>query len=159
MIFYLKKKVILVSHGKLSEGMMHSIKMIIGNNEALSCYGMMPSEHYSKIVDAIEVDVKANLGTQYIIIADLFGGSVCNGCTSLTNLPNVKLISGMNMGLVIEMVLAEAPISDEMIAEGIKNSREGIIHVSNHLVKLQSNNLDDFFLESKKEKIKYDFDD
>lgn len=144
-IFYLKKKVILVSHGKLSEGMMHSIQMIIGKNEAISCYGMMPGEHYSTIVDAIKVDAKANPETQYIIIADLFGGSVCNGCTSLTDLPNVKLISGMNMGLVIEIVLAEAPVSDEMIAEGIKNCKEGITHVSNHLVKLQSDNSDETF--------------
>lgn len=38
----MEKKVILVSHGKLSEAMMHSVQMIIGKNEALSCYGIMP---------------------------------------------------------------------------------------------------------------------
>ena len=36
------KKIILVSHGKLSEGMLHSVQMIIGKNEDLSCMGMMP---------------------------------------------------------------------------------------------------------------------
>lgn len=142
----MEKKVILVSHGKLSEGMMHSAQMIIGKNESLSCYGMMPGEHYSTIVDAIEVEAKANTETQYIIIADLFGGSVCNGCTRLTSLPNVKLISGMNMGLVIEMVLAETPVTDEMITEGIENCKEGITHVSNDLVKSQGDdNLDENF--------------
>lgn len=134
-----------MSHGKLSEGMMHSVQMIIGKNESLSYYGMMPGEHYSTIVDAIEVKAKANTETQYIIIADLFGGSVCNGCTGLTSLPNVKLISGMNMGIVIEMVLAPAPVSDEMIAERIKNCKEGITHVSNALVKSQSDNSDENF--------------
>lgn len=124
---------------------MHSVQMIIGKNEALSCYGMMPGEHYSTVVDAIELEAKENPEIQYIIIADLFGGSVCNGCTSLTDLPNVKLISGMNMGLVIEMVLAPAPVSDEMIAEGITSCKEGITHVSNDLVKSQSNNSDENF--------------
>lgn len=141
----MEKKVILVSHGKLSEGMMNSIQMIIGKNEALSCYGMMPGEHYSIIVDAIEKEAKVNSETQYIIIADLFGGSVCNGCTSLTSLSNVKLISGMNMSLVIEMVLAPAPVTDEMIAEGIESCKPGITHVSNDLVKSQSNNSDENF--------------
>ena len=141
----MEKKVILVSHGKLSEGMMHSVQMITGKNEALSCYGMMPGEHYSIIVDAIEKEAKANLEIQYIIIADLFGGSVCNGCTSLTNLPNVKLVSGMNMGLVIEMVLAQAPVSDEMIAEGLASCKEGITYISNDLVKSQSDNSDENF--------------
>ena len=141
----MEKKVILVSHGKLSEGMMHSVQMIIGKNEALSCYGMMPGEHYSLIVEAIEKEAKANPETQYIIIADLFGGSVCNGCTSLTDLSNVKLISGMNIGLVIEMVLAPAPVSDEMIAGGLESCKEGITHVSNDLVKSQSDNSDENF--------------
>lgn len=141
----MEKKVVLVSHGKLSEGMLHSIQMIIGKNEAVSCYGMMPGEHYSIVVEAIEAEAKANTETQYIIIADLFGGSVCNGCTSLLDLPNVKLISGMNMGLVIEMVLAEAPVSDEMIAEGIESCKEGITHVSNDLVKSQSDNSEESF--------------
>lgn len=141
----MEKKVILVSHGKLSEGMMHSVQMIIGKNESLACYGMMPGEHYSLIVDVIEKEAKANPETQYIIIADLFGGSVCNGCTSITDLSNVKLISGMNMGLVIEMVLAPAPVSDEMIAEGLESCKQGITHVSNDLVKSQSDNLDENF--------------
>lgn len=143
--FSLKKKVILVSHGKLSEGMMHSVQMIIGKNESLSCYGMMPGEHYSTIVDKIEMQAKENPKIQYVIIADLFGGSVCNGCTSLTDLPNVKLISGMNMAIVIEMVLAQAPVSDEMIDEGIENCKEGITHVSKDLVKSQGDNSDESF--------------
>lgn len=145
MIFNLDKKVILVSHGKLSEGMMHSAQMIIGKNEELSCYGMMPGEHYSTIVDEIEVEAKANPETQYVIIADLFGGSVCNGCTSLTGLPNVKLISGMNMALVIEMVLASAPISDEMITDAIGSCKEGIINVSQNFASSQNNNSDENF--------------
>ena len=41
----MEKKIILVSHGKLSKGMAHSVQMISGENEALSYYGMMPGEH------------------------------------------------------------------------------------------------------------------
>lgn len=141
----MKKKVILVSHGKLSEGMMHSVQMIVGKNESLSCYGMMPGEHYSIIVDDIETEAKENLDTQYIIIADLFGGSVCNGCTALINLANVKLISGMNMGLVIEMLLAEAPITDEIISSAIESSISGIINITETFVKDQNSNSEESF--------------
>lgn len=136
---------ILVSHGKLSAGMMHSVQMIVGKSEDLSCYSMMPGEHYSAIVNAIEAKAKADSKTQYIIIADLFGGSVCNGCTSLINLPNVKLISGMNMGLVIAMLLAEAPVSDELIASCIEESKMGIINVTSEFIKSQNDVSDEKF--------------
>ncbi len=125
----MNKKIILVSHGKLSEGMAYSVQMICGESEDLSYYGMMPGEHYASIVDSIREQAEANPDTQYIIVADLLGGSVCNGCTELVNLENVKLISGMNMALVIEMMFESAPITDEMIGAYLENCKSVIRQV------------------------------
>lgn len=126
----MEKKVILVSHGKLSEGMMNSVQMIVGQNEELSCYGLMQGKHYSEIVTDIENKIKEKPETEFIIIGDLYGGSVCNGCTALTKYENVKLITGMNIGLVIGILLASAPVTDEMILEEINNAKDGIKYIS-----------------------------
>lgn len=123
------KKVILATHGRLSEGMMHSVQMIAGQNEDLSCMGMMPGEHYQPMVDKVEALVKENPDTQYIIITDLFGGSVCNGMTMLTGYPNVKVLAGMNMGLVINILLTPGALTDEQIGEIIDESREALMMV------------------------------
>lgn len=140
------KKIILVSHGKLSKGMAHSVQMISGENEALSYYGMMPGEHYSTIVESIKQQAKENPDTQYIVIADLLGGSVCNGCTELVAMKNVKLISGMNMALILDLVFAEAPITDEMIEESLENGKAGIQQVKPEaLVSEQTDDAEDFF--------------
>lgn len=124
------KKVVLVSHGKLSEGMGHSVQMICGENSELSYYGMMPGEHYTSIVDEIKKSSCDNPDTQYIVIADLLGGSVCNGCTGLIGLENVKLISGMNMGLVLDILFMSAPVTDEMLEQSLASCRETIINVT-----------------------------
>ncbi len=139
------KKIILVSHGELSEGMFNSLKMIIGENEHLSFLRMMPGEHYSVVCDQVEKLAKDNPNTQYIVIADLLGGSVCNGCVPLIQLPNVKLISGMNMGLVIELLFAPAPLSDEDINEKINLSKSGIIQISASYIAEQEDSNDEFF--------------
>lgn len=110
-----KKRIILVSHGKLSAGMLHSIQMIIGENEDVSSMGMMPGEHYQPMVDAVEKKLKENPDTQYVVVADLMGGSVCNGMTTLLQYPNMKLVAGMNMGLVINLVLSPGVLTDEEI--------------------------------------------
>lgn len=124
------KKVILVSHGKLSEGMAHSVQMICGENKELSYYGMMPGEHYTSIVDEIKKSACENPDTQHIIIADLLGGSVCNGCTELIELENVKLISGMNMGLIVEMLFMSAPVKNEDIVQSLTLCKEAMIHIT-----------------------------
>lgn len=142
----MKKRVILVSHGELSKGMMNSVQMIVGQNEELFSYSLMPGKHYAEIVESIENEVKENKDTQFIIIADLYGGSVCNGCTALVKYENVKLISGMNIGLVIGMLLASAPVTDEYIALELNSSKEGIKYISNDFIKEQlSDKCEEFF--------------
>ena len=140
------KKIILVSHGELSKGMLNSLQMIIGENEALSCYGMMPGEHYSVVCNEVEKLAKENPNTQYIVVADLLGGSVCNGCIPLIQNENIKLVSGMNMGLIIELLFAPSPMSNEDIDEKINLCKDGITHVSAQYIKEQDENSnDDFF--------------
>lgn len=136
------KKIILVSHGKLSAGMLHSVQMIVGDNPDISCMGMMPGEHYQPMVDEVERQLKENPDIQYLVVADLLGGSVCNGMTALTGYPNMKLIAGMNMGLVINLLLAPGALSDEEIDAKINEAKE-----INQRVVLEesSGGSDDFF--------------
>ncbi len=124
-----EKKVILASHGELSRGMMHSVQMIVGQNEDLSCMGMMPGEHYQPMVDKVREMAEQNPQTQFIVITDLFGGSVCNGMTMLAGYPNVKVLTGMNMGLVINVLLTPGALTEEQLAEIIGESREALLEV------------------------------
>ena len=138
----MNKKIILVSHGKLSAGMLHSVQMIVGENPDVSCMGMLPGEHYQPMVDEVERQLKENPDTQYIVVADLLGGSVCNGLTTLTGYPNIKLIEGMNMGLVISLILSPGALSDEEIDAKILEAKD-----MNHRVLLEKteDSEEDFF--------------
>ena len=139
------KKIVLVSHGELSQGMCHSLQMIIGQNDNLCHFKMMPGEHYSVVCDEVEKMAKDNPKTQFIVVADLLGGSVCNGCIPLVGMDNIKLVSGMNMGLVIELLFAPAPMSDQDIQEKIEACKSGIVLVSNDYIASQEESSDDDF--------------
>lgn len=118
------KKIILISHGKLAEGMLYSVQMIVGENPDLSCMCMLPGDHYQPLVDAMEKQLKENPDIQYVVIADLLGGSVCNGMSVLTGYPNIKLIAGMNMGLVINLLLFPGALTDMEIDSKIDEAKE-----------------------------------
>lgn len=135
------KKIILVSHGKLSQGMLHSVRMIVGENPDISCMGMLPGEHYQPMVDEVEQQVKEHPDTQYIVVADLLGGSVCNGMTALTGYPNMKLVAGMNMGLVINLLLTQGALTDEEIDAKIQEAKD----LNRRVILDRSGGDDDFF--------------
>lgn len=122
-----KKKVILISHGKLSAGMADSVAMIIGDVENLSYYGLQPGEMPEMIADSIEALVDNERDTQFVILADLLGGSVSNAVSRLSMRENVVLINGMNMGLVIGILLHNGILSQAELDTLIEESKCGIV--------------------------------
>ena len=131
-------KVILASHGKLAEGMYDSVKMIIGNVDHLSFYGLKEGQDNNEIAKAIESFILERREDTYIIVCDLLGGSVSNAVSRLSVLDNVYVINGMNMGLVISLLLENGNLDEERINELIDESKTGI-----NLVSLSSNSSED----------------
>ena len=123
----MSKKVVLVSHGKLSEGMASAVEMVFGKNEDLSYLGLTPDGNVVELIGSLREQVVANPDDQYIVVADIFGGSVCNqSLQQLSEFDNVRLVSGMNMGLVVSILAMPGELSDEMLAQMVAESRDGV---------------------------------
>ena len=119
-------KLILISHGKLSEGMAYSAQMIAGENENLSYYGLMPGGDVEKdVIQPIRTRVQAEPDNQFLIVSDLFCGSVYNASFGLQNEPNVLIGTGMNLSLVTDLLInMEDGYTAESFAQAIEDSRQ-----------------------------------
>lgn len=138
-------KIILISHGGLSKAMAKSAQMITGERDNLFYYGLYPGEHPSEMINKIKNEVKNNREDNFIIIADICGGSVCNAAMELIELKNVKLLSGMNLALVIDVILGK-DTSDGELNRKINNAKEGIKLFSNAENMKYTKDKNDFFL-------------
>lgn len=123
-------KIILISHGDLSKAMVKSAQMITGESINLSFYGLYPGQHPSEMISKIKNEAIDNKENDFIVIADILGGSVFNAAMELLELKNVKILSGMNLSLVIDLILGSG-ISDKELNEKINNAQEGIKLFSN----------------------------
>ncbi len=102
----MEEKIVLASHGSMAEGILSAAKMIMGEDERVSAFGLdrydTPqdiSREAAKIVEAAE-------GAPVIILCDVKGGSVYNELLHLCEKPNVSLITGMNLNLLLEILAA-----------------------------------------------------
>lgn len=117
------RKVILASHGELSKGMLNSVRMIIGEFGCpVETFSLYPGE--SALDYASELERKANddLDTEYVVIADVLGGSVHTALMQTLKSKNIKLFSGMNMSLVLEVIMSQEEIIDNKVAERLKKA-------------------------------------
>ena len=120
------RHVILLSHGKLSEGMAYSAQIVAGEKKNLSYYGLMPGGLVDELIGTIRERVEADPENQYLIISDILGGSVCNGSVELQSLPNVKLASGMNLLMVIQLLFSDEEITDEEFEAVVESSKDTV---------------------------------
>ena len=108
--------IFIVSHGELSKGIRNSAEMITGENKRVETFSLKPGES-PIIAEAIQERINGREEEEFLILADILGGSVYNSCLRLALNKNVRIISGMNLSLVIEIFLL---LPDENIDEQIE---------------------------------------
>ena len=136
-------KMILASHGKLAEGMKDTLEMIVGKNENIYAFAAYSDGSEMKFLEDIQALINENQDEQIVIATDVLGGSVNNEMIQLLNrYPQVYLISGMNLPVIITLATAVCPLTTEMIEEAISMGKEGVVFV-NQLMK-ENNEEEDF---------------
>lgn len=119
----MKKKYFLISHNEFAHGLKKALEMIIGVQENVFSFGLMPGNHPDDIAKEIELMITDD--TQAVILGDIAGGSVCNSALPLTENPNVALITGVNLPLALEIIISQTT-SYKNIETIIKEVRDGI---------------------------------
>lgn len=138
------RHVILASHGNLARGMVDTIGMIVGEVGNLSTFVLERDD-----MDPISNQVRRELDSfdssdEVIICTDMVGSSVNNDMVGLLgDYPNVTLISGMNLPLVITLALDEGPSTEEELDEIIAQAAEGIKNCSKVLRMQEEDEEDD----------------
>lgn len=126
------KNIIIISHGDFSKGIENSAKMIMGDGFKIKTFSLYPSESPDYIASEIEKLIKDNLDEEFLILADILGGSVYNSCLRLVMYSNTRIISGINLGLLIEALLIDDKEGDIDIAlkKAIDRAKNGITLVN-----------------------------
>lgn len=127
------RKLILASHGKLSAGMKNSVAMIIGEND-MTCLSLEPGHHPDELKQQIEAMVKETPKDEFIILCDVFGGSVANALMHLCTYERVHVVTGMNLGLVISIATAAPSMkAAEVIRQSLDEAKKYMLYANDLL--------------------------
>lgn len=130
----------IISHNEFAHGLKKALEMIVGPQENLKSYGLMPGNHPDNIIDEIESLISDDM--EVVILGDIAGGSVCNSAMRLTTKDNVLLVTGTNLALALEIIVNQATTA-KLIEPLILSSREGMKILN--VVSTEEDALEDFF--------------
>lgn len=125
-------KVIVVSHGDFSKGLVNSVQMLTGKQEELVSYGLYPEQTVDTLKDQLEKEIQSTPKDEEILfVTDLFHGSPFNAVVSLMRDYKFYHITGVNLPMLMEVMLERGEKSaDEISDEVVQNSSETIINVN-----------------------------
>jgi len=125
------RKFLIATHGTLAAGIKSSLDLIIGSVEHVFLLEAYVDEQMS--VEAELQNILAQVGEQdeLVVFTDILGGSITNQILQHCLRPNVYVVSGVNLPLVIDMMLADsATPMEEVISTAIENAKEQMVFVN-----------------------------
>ena len=122
------RKITIASHGEFAKGLKHSISLIVGKlADDIHTFCLYPSQSPMDFKEQIEQEIKQHPEHEYVFLCDIKGGSVHTVCSQLCAYENVKVFSGTNMNLVLDLLLScPDTIETENREILLENAREGI---------------------------------
>lgn len=106
---------VLVSHGKLAEGLIDAMQMITGEQKAVRAIGLLETEDVEGLMDKILQAVnEVDSGEGVLILVDLFGASPFNASARLAlTYPDrlLEVVTGVNLPMLVELVVQREGMS------------------------------------------------
>ena len=126
--------IILASHGELSQGLKQTAAMIIGDHSNIYALSAFRDEDQPMTEQIQNILAKVDLADTYIL-TDILGGSVNNDLLRVVQEhPDLELIAGMNLPLVITLATQVNRVSQEELADIIQESQQSIVNCKKLLV-------------------------
>jgi mannose/fructose/sorbose-specific phosphotransferase system IIA component len=125
---------LLLSHGKLAEEFLNTIKLILGEQQGIYALGLDASESIESFTNRITNEyLNLNNPDGILVLTDLYGGTPTNAAIFglLSKYKDSEILTGINLPILLEALVRRNQPVNELIdilksagAEGIINIRE-----------------------------------
>ena len=125
------KQILIATHGKMASGIRYTAELIVGKLAEITTI-----DAYVTPEDNVEEQFRnffaEHENDRIIVFTDLMGGSVNQKLMEYAKKDNVSLITGTNLPVLIQVMLAEDDVTEEEIEEYIEEARGELQMVQLH---------------------------
>ena len=102
----------------------------------LTC-NLLPGETADTFAKVLLKKIVDEQETEFVILTDLYGASVCTAMSGLISYPNVKLFTGMNLSMELAVCMEHADnLNMESNREIMQDAKEGIRYIDENCLNL-----------------------
>ncbi|NLH64141.1 MAG: PTS mannose transporter subunit IIA [Erysipelotrichaceae bacterium] len=106
--------ILLMSHGDSAKAILSSSEMIVGKSDHIQAISLMPGMSVETLIDEAKRVLDSNTG-ETLIMTDLYGGTPSNVALMLTQQYKVKVITGLNLAMLLETLIVRQNSDNESL--------------------------------------------
>lgn len=117
------KQILIATHGKMASGIRYTAELIVGKMAEITTIDayVTPEDNVEK---KFEEYFAQHENDRIFVFTDLMGGSVNQKLLGYSQKENVTLITGTNLPVLMQVMMADDDVTDEEIQEFIDDARE-----------------------------------
>lgn len=96
--------IVLATHGRLGEELVKSAEMIVGKSTNIYTISLLEDMSFEDFLTSAKQTLDA-IQNKFVVLVDLFGGTPSNVMTALIPKYEHKVITGVNLPILIELYL------------------------------------------------------
>ena len=120
--------VVIVTHGKLAREFRAALEHVVGPQEQIETVSIGPDDDLDvRRADMLSALDNVDLGDGVVVLTDMFGGSPSNLAISAMERPNVEVIAGVNLPMLVKLASVRGACGlDEAIMQAQEAGRKYI---------------------------------
>lgn len=117
------KQILIVTHGKMASGIRYTAELIVGKMAEITTIDayVTPEDNVEK---KFEEYFAQHENDRIFVFTDLMGGSVNQKLLGYSQKENVTLITGTNLPVLMQVMMADDDVTEDEIREFIDDARE-----------------------------------
>ncbi|WP_027136024.1 PTS sugar transporter subunit IIA [Geminicoccus roseus] len=113
---------VIVTHGHLADEFVSAMEHVVGPQQNVAAISIGPDDDIERRrVDIVAAVKKVDTGNGVIMLTDMFGGTPSNLAISITDRPQVEVICGINLPMLIKLAMVR---STETLPQAIRSGQE-----------------------------------
>lgn len=123
------KRILIATHGKMASGIRYTLELVVGKKEEITTIDayVNPEDEVDKM---LEEYFSSHQGDRIFAFTDMKGGSVNQKMMQYVNRPEVTLITGMNLPILLQVALAGENLSDGDLEGFVEGARQELQVIS-----------------------------
>lgn len=121
------KYIVIAAHGVLADAFLETVRMIVGVEQSAMIYaiGMKEDMDPEAFIEKAEKLIARDRAGEYLLVADLYGASPCNSLLMAFQHCRYRLVTGLNLGMLLEILFQFSNMSLEEAAEHMVETGKG----------------------------------